>query len=143
MITEFRIRDKDTGLIIGFEVLQDDQWHHYDVSSIDGSVSELRKGLSDLEGAREQYSGVNDKEGKRIYRTDIIELDKSFGDMIGAGRKYCLVDFDQGAFMIGRSDVDPYHMNTYLWLVARNCRIVGNLADSKAKLEFGIDINQN
>lgn len=85
-----------------------------------------------------EFSGEYDKNKAEIYEGYIIRLDDDWAQAIGAGRKICLVGFERGSFMFGRSDVDPFAMNSYLWLSADKCEVIGNYFQNPELLEQGI-----
>jgi uncharacterized phage protein (TIGR01671 family) len=82
-----------------------------------------------------QYTGLKDKSGREVYENDIIKLDKEWTEMIGAGRENCLVGFEEGAFMFGRSDIDPLYMDSYLWMSANKAKVIGNIYENPKLLE--------
>lgn len=77
------------------------------------------------------YSGMNDKDGKKIYHGDILLLDDKQIEITGAERKYVLVGFHQGSFMYGRG-LHALIMNTYLWVAAsmNAVKVVGNIYEN-------------
>lgn len=81
------------------------------------------------------FTGLLDKEGKKIYHADILSIDKEYGRLMEAYRNYFLVGFCHGSFMYGRY-LDPYHMNTYLWLYHKNLNVVGNIYEHRDLLDF-------
>lgn len=75
-------------------------------------------------------SGVNDKNGNKIFLFDIIKLNDEWADLIDAKRKFCLVGLQQGTFLFGK-DSDPFHLNSYLWMTGKYCEIAGNYFQNK------------
>lgn len=90
-----------------------------------------------------QYTGLKDKNGKEIYDGDIIKIEKQWADHIGSGRLNCLVGYKDGAPMFGRSDVDPYYMNSYLWITTAQCEVIGNVHETKNLLINTLDVSNN
>lgn len=74
---KFRVRDKDTKQVVGYEALfpTDPQNTNYEwAQSVNGIY--WKNGV--IEGAglqREQFIGVFDKDGKEIYQWDILKSD--------------------------------------------------------------------
>jgi len=81
-----------------------------------------------------QYTTMNDKEKNKIFDGDVIELDKEWAESIGASRTKCLVGFKDGSFMFARGD-DPNHMDSYLWISNRHCKVIGNIHANPTILE--------
>lgn len=84
-----------------------------------------------------QCTGLTDKNGKDIYENDILRIDKDFQNLIGGTTENVLVGFKDGCFMYARSSYDPYYLNTYLWMAAKQkyCEIIGNVHENKELLK--------
>lgn len=82
------------------------------------------------------FTGILDKNDKKIYHGDILLLNQVAVKLSDAERNHVLVGFSKGSFMYGRG-ADPYHMNTYLWLFARHYMVVGNIYEDKELLDVG------
>lgn len=66
-VIKFRLRDRETKKVIGYEVLVDGQWMH---STHNFS---FKPGVFDVVADREQYTGRPDTEGREIYENDLVE----------------------------------------------------------------------
>ncbi len=81
-----------------------------------------------------QYTGLKDRNGNKIFESDIIRLDDLFYKSIEADRLMCLVGFKESAFMYGRNE-DYTYMNSYLWMAQNYCTVVGNIYQNPELLE--------
>lgn len=143
MTIKYRIRDVGTKKIVAYETIEDDCIYRQEVLD-DGSVSKHVKTFQYLaDGTREMFTNSHDDQGVEIYYNDILKLYEKWAKAIGSGRIYVLVNWKDCAFMFGRSDVDPRHMNSVLWMsvapvdenskLEAKCIVVGDIF-SKAKL---------
>lgn len=85
-----------------------------------------------------RYTGLNDKNGKMIFENYIVSLTEEGRDLFSSYnaraegnlcRKDCVVNFKDGAFMIGTNKYNKDLMNTYLWIVKDYCKVIGNKFD--------------
>lgn len=86
-----------------------------------------------------QFTGICDKYKAPVFEGDIVELDMEgrilFGTKEHPCRRFQCVGFHEGAFMTGRSRLDPHHYDTYLWILKDNITVVGNIYDDPKILE--------
>jgi len=80
------------------------------------------------------YTGINDKSDNKIYHGDILRLDDDWAKITDSHRLHVLVGFHEGSFMYGRGPL-PLHMNTFLYMAAKRCKIVGNFYEHASLLE--------
>lgn len=86
---EFRVRDLETGLIIGYEWIENNMWH----TNYTDKYCINEGGMPWLKGKREQYVGFKDKTSKKIYVSDIIKSDFGYGATLGDNP--CVVELDE------------------------------------------------
>ncbi len=146
---KFRIRDVETLKIVGYELIKDDGVYRQEVIE-DGTITDPVKCMHYFEGAREQFVGGFDMNNIEVYQKDIVLLDEEQIKNYGAARKYCVIDIDNGGFMLGRG-YDPFHMNTHLWLAVRypdkipslelkaQCTVAGDIYNNNELLEEILD----
>lgn len=72
-----------------------------------------------------RWTTLLDRDDNEIYDGDVIELDREWAKMIDATRIRCLVGFKDGCAMFGRSK-DPRWLDSYLWMSAKRCKVVGS-----------------
>lgn len=86
-----------------------------------------------------QYTGLKDKNGKKIFEGDIIRLDDDYRKSISSCdakteeelvRKDCLVGFKDGSFMFCRNRYVIDDFDSYLWLSNKYCEVIGNIYDN-------------
>ena len=91
-----------------------------------------------------QYTGLKDKNGKKIFEGDIIRLDDDYRKLISSAnakteedlvRKDCLVGFKEGSFMFCRSRYFIDEFDSYLWLAEKHCEVIGNIYENKGLLK--------
>lgn len=91
-----------------------------------------------------QYTGLKDKNGKKIFEGDIIRLDDDYRKLISSAnakteedlvRKDCLVGFKEGSFMFCRSKYFIDEFDSYLWLTEKHCEVIGNIYENKELVE--------
>ena len=89
-----------------------------------------------------QYTGLKDKNGKEINEGDILEIDEEGRKMFDAAgsdgsgvAKRQIVSFKDGSWMTGRSPLDLYHENTYLWILLPSCEVIGNIYENPELLK--------
>lgn len=77
-----------------------------------------------------QYTGLKDRNGKRIFEGDIVEG----ADYTAEDGGYGVVSFDDGAFEVsGNNCVGTFHENYW----AREFEVIGNIYDNQEFLEWG------
>lgn len=88
-------------------------------------------------GVLMEFTGLQDAEGKDIYEEDLIVLPEEKALVIACTVPHCLVRFsaDTGAFMFGREKEKPEDMQTYLWIVADECKVIGNSRENPELME--------
>ena len=75
-----------------------------------------------------QYTGLKDKNGKRIFEGDIVEG----ADFTAEDGGYGVVGFDDGAFeIIGNNCCGTFHENYW----GRDFEVIGNIHDNPELLE--------
>lgn len=72
-----------------------------------------------------QYTGLDDAIGHKIWENDIVKN----GDYIG------VVEYEDGCFLIKRSNAEYIRRDIAYWARRRNTRIVGNVFDNLELLE--------
>lgn len=91
-----------------------------------------------------QYTGLNDKNGVKIFEGDIIRLDDEHRRMISSARakkeeelvrKDCLVEFKDGSFMFCRNKYVIDDFDSYLWITNKYCEVIGNIHDNPELLD--------
>lgn len=91
-----------------------------------------------------QYTGLKDKNGKKIFEGDIIRLDDDYRKSISSCdakteeelvRKDCLVGFKDGSFMFCRNRYVIDDFDSYLWISNKYCEVIGNIYENKELLE--------
>ena len=91
-----------------------------------------------------QYTGLKDKNGKKIFEGDIIRLDDDYRKSISSCdakteeelvRKDCLVGFKDGSFMFCRNRHVIDDFDSYLWISNKYCEVIGNIYENKELLE--------
>lgn len=106
MYIKFRVRERDTNKFVGYECLMpditNDQWMW--AKSYGGK--DWENGTYD-QGyyIRDQYTGMNDKNGAEIFNRDTLEGFEGKGVYVRRGNVY----FDQGRFMVKLKGV-PRHL---------------------------------
>lgn len=91
-----------------------------------------------------QCTGLKDKNGKKIFEGDIIQLDDDYRKLISSCnakteedlvRKNCLVGYKDGAFMFCRNKILLDNFDSYLWLAVNHCKVIGNIYENKDLLD--------
>lgn len=85
------------------------------------------------------FTGLLDKNGKKIYHGDILNLDTDYAKIIDSERLHLLVGFNNGSFMCGR-DSNPYYLNTYLFVVSEHSEVVGNIYEHRDLLDIDLEL---
>lgn len=83
-----------------------------------------------------QYTGLTDKDGKKIWENDIVKCKKNIdGNFVD----YCIevgyVEMKHGAFGLHRIKNDAYYRPFKDWLEDYEYEVVGNIFDDKELLE--------
>ena len=91
-----------------------------------------------------EYTGLEDKDGNKIFENDIIRLDEDYRKLISSAdatteeelcRKDCLVGYMDCAFMFGRNKLKADLFDSYLWVTNKHCQVIGTKFDKESMNE--------
>lgn len=120
-IIKFRLIHK--GKIFGYEKLTENGWESM-APFLNPEGGERWTPVvfpNSIEGVRQQYTGLNDKNGKEIYEGDLLNF--TFDGVIFVSNPYYVV-FEGGAFVVNKPNFKP---------LVSDCEfieVVGNLYDN-------------
>lgn len=84
-----------------------------------------------------QFTGLTDKNGKRIFEGDIVNMDDEDWSSLGYTYQICAVRFDD--FTGGFEPFSTYDWDSSEYIRASHCEVVGNIYDNPDMLEGGAD----
>lgn len=83
-----------------------------------------------------QFTGLTDKNGKRIWENDIVVCKKYLGgNFVDYCVEYGYVEMKHGAFGLHRIKQDSYYRPLKDWLEDYEYEVIGNIFDNKDLLE--------
>ena len=83
-----------------------------------------------------QYTGLKDKNGKRIWEGDIIDASAEWWDASGpAGHSSPIIPVEWCEYYCGFDPFANYDCDCGVFIYANNCIVIGNITDNPELLE--------
>ena len=109
-----------------FATLEPGKW---DVISSDEEIYESKKYGSYLKDTVSRWTGLHDKNGKKIFEGDIIKW-----ETLGSNYIYLVVEFAKGGYVAKPCDPDMKHRKIRLGGEQSYCEVIGNRWDNPEML---------
>lgn len=103
---------------------------------IDGMHEKANDWVQVIPSTVGQYTGLQDKNGQRIFEGDIVDLCDNWWDAAGpAGHESPIVEVCWSDGYAGFDPFDDYDCDCGVYIGAHRCKVIGNIHDNPELME--------